>query len=990
MVQQKPALFTPTIQFMKTPKKCTKLLKIVLITILSWGGVNKTFAAQFDLVTPQNKVTIYYDNNECRLDSIAANLLASDIERVSGYRPLVSADISKAHGNIIIIGSINSKLIAGLHIGATVSNLKGKWECYGLKTITGPFKNVKNALVITGSDSRGTAYGVFDISERIGVTPWYWWADATPKKKKNISLNIPDFTSATPSVKFRGIFINDEDWGLQPWAAKTLEPETGDIGPKTYTKVFELLLRLKANLIWPAMHPSTKAFYHYPANIQVAGDYQIIIGSSHAEPMLRNNVGEWNEQTMGAFNYITNKQKVDDYWESRVKESSHINGMYTIGMRGVHDSGIEGVKTLTETVPLVEHIIADQRDMLTKYINPDITKVPQAFIAYKEVLDVYNAGLKVPTDVTLVWPDDNNGYIQRLNDEKESKRPGGSGVYYHVSYWGRPHDYTWLCSTSPALIREEMTKAYTLNNRNLWVVNVGDIKPAEYDMQFFLDMAYHIQPFFNNAYPKAHLKKWVSSNIGATNSDTITDVLWKYYQLAFERKPEFMGWSQTEPTTRVHLTAYNHQYYGDQAQKRIDAYEQLVQTIKRIKPRISMDRQECFYQLVYYPVIGASMMNKKFLYRDKAYHYGQQGRISAMHYDSLAKAAYQEIISETNYYNTKLTGGKWANMMSMHPRDLPVYQAPELNYSVTRRSEAWLALPEGTTTDSTKVTGNLLLPVFSNAGQKHFIDVFLTQNIPVKYVVKTSASWISVSQRSGSLLAKGIESQNRLWVAIDWTKATAAKEFAGVISIQSANKTVSITVKVSKNDERSLKGFRGFIENDGYISIYAKNYQAKAEKRGDYWGAITGLGATETALEALPLKMIDSAKVDLADSAIKQRPVVSYNFYTLKTSAAELKIFTIPTYPLNRNFEMRYAVSIDNGPSTILNFKTSGRSEEWKQAVLSNSIMRSVKIPSLSSGRHVLHVYLLDPGVILDRILIDMGGLGPFYGLIPESNRSSP
>lgn len=961
-----------------------KYLKFLFIAFMVLAGANKTLAVQFDLVTPQNKVVIYYDKNECRLDSIVAGLLASDIERVSGYKPAVSADISKARGNIIVIGSINSKLIAGLNTGAMAASLKGKWESYGLKRIAAPFGNVKNALIITGSDFRGTAYGVFDISARIGVTPWYWWADATPAKKKALALNIPDFISAAPSVKFRGIFINDEDWGLQPWAAKTLEPETGDIGPKTYAKVFELLLRLKANLIWPAMHPCTKAFYHYPGNIRVAGDYQIIIGSSHAEPMLRNNVGEWNEKTMGAFNYITNKQKVADYWESRIKESSHINGMYTIGMRGVHDSGIEGVKNLAETVPLLERIFADQRDMLKKYIDPDITRVPQVFTAYKEVLDVYDAGLKVPDDVTLVWPDDNYGYIQRLNDGKESRRAGGSGVYYHVSYWGRPHDYTWLCSTSPGLIREEMTKAYELNNRNLWVVNAGDIKPAEYDIQLFMDMAYHIRPFYSNAYTKAHLKNWISNNMGTINAAAITDVLWRYYQLAFERKPEFMGWSQTEPTTPVSFTAYNHPYYGDQAQRRIDDYEQLVQAAKKIRTGVSADKLDCFYQLVYYPVVAASLINKKFLYRDKAYQYAQQGRLSASHYDSLAKVAYQDIISETDYYNTKLAGGKWAYMMSMHPRDLPVYQAPQLNYKITKRAERWLALPEGAADTAGAVT-NLSLPEFNSTGQKHFIDVFLTQDAPVKYVVNTSASWIRVSRRAGSLLATGGKSQSRLWVSVDLAKAPAARELNGTITIQGANKSVSIAVKAGKQNLPALKGYNGFIENNGYVSIYAKNYHDKTDKGADHWGEVSGLGATEISMEALPLRMSPSAKEDLSDAGIKQKPVLSYNFYTFSVSPAGVNIYTIPTYPLNRNFEMRYAVSIDDGPATVLNFKTFGRSEEWKQAVLSNSIMRNVKTPSLPAGRHVLHVYLIDPGVILDRILIDLGGLRPLYGLIPET-----
>ena len=256
-------------------------------------------------------------------------------------------------------------------------------------------------MVVAGSDVRGTAYGVFTLSEKIGVSPWYWWADVAAKQQKELTIVQDDFVSAPPSVKYRGIFINDEDWGLQPWAAKTFEPETGDIGPKTYAKVFELLLRLKANLIWPAMHPSTKAFFHYPGNVTTAGDYQIIIGSSHAEPMLRNNVGEWNEKTMGHFNYLTNKDSVYKYWEDRVKESSEINAIYTMGMRGVHDGQMEGVKNMKEAVPIVERIIQEQRELLTKHVNKDVTAIPQVLTVYKEVLEIYDNGLKVPDDITL-------------------------------------------------------------------------------------------------------------------------------------------------------------------------------------------------------------------------------------------------------------------------------------------------------------------------------------------------------------------------------------------------------------------------------------------------------------------------------------------------------------------------------------------------------------------------------------------------------------
>ncbi|QJD95239.1 hypothetical protein HH214_04780 [Mucilaginibacter robiniae] len=961
-----------------------RLLWPTLVVLLLGSGMIK--AEPFTIINAQTKVSIIYAVDDGKIDSIAAHLLAADIQRVSGYLPRVYTDVTKAQGQVIIIGSVHSALIRSLH-DSYFDQLKGRWECYSLKVKAKPFKNITNALVIVGSDYRGTAYGVFDISSRIGVTPWYWWADVQPERKRTVLLNINPYTSQPPSVKYRGIFINDEDWGLQPWAAKTFEPETGDIGPKTYAKVFELLLRLRANLIWPAMHPSTKPFYYYPENLKVAEDYQIVIGSSHAEPMLRNNVGEWNEKTMGSFNYVTNQQKVDDYWASRVKESSHLNAIYTIGMRGVHDSGIEGVKTIAETVPLLERIMKNQRMMLKTYINPDIKQVPQAFTAYKEVLDVYDGGLQVPEDVTLVWPDDNYGYIQRLDNEAESRRTGGSGVYYHLSYWGRPHDYLWLSTTSPALIQEEMTKAYTLQARNIWVANVGDIKPAEYNIQLFMDMAYHIQPFYQSEYTKTHLQQWVAANIDRPNAATVTNILWKYYQLAFERKPEFMGWSQTEPTTPVKFTAYNATAFSDQAQQRIAAYTKLEESVKAIKPHISVDRQDSYYQLVYYPVVAASCMNKKFLYRDKAYLYAQQGRLSTRTYDSLSKAAYQQIVNETAYYNTQLAVGKWAHIMSMNPRNLPVYQMPELNHTIVHHSTALQVLPEGANTDSLNHHQPASLPMFDKwVKQVHFIDLFLSKDTIVNYTVKTSAPWIKVSKRNGTLLPQGNASECHLWVDVDWQAVPAAANLNGTITISDSRQVVStIAVQARNLQTPELSNYKGFAEHDGYISIYAKNYQAIQQSGNQHWKLITSPSATEQSVQALPLQFNAAGMENMSEAAIKSRPVVAYNFYTFDSSPAEVKVYTLPTFPLNKNFKMRYAVSVDDGPVSIFDFKTVGRSEEWKQNVLSNSTMRSMHISALKLGKHVLRIYMIDPGVVLDRILINLNNSKPFYGLLPET-----
>jgi len=942
-------------------------------------GLHSAIAKEFIVVSKTAKTYIVYDASGSALDSIAAYLLQQDIKSVSGYLAPVYNNLAKASGNCIVIGNINSTLINSLIPVHDVvsSTLNGKWECYSYKVLSRPVGSLEQVLVVAGSDARGTAYGVFNLSEQIGVSPWYWWADVKPTQKSTIALNIAETVSAPPSVKYRGIFINDEDWGLQPWAAKTFEPETGDIGPKTYAKVFELLLRLKANLIWPAMHPSTKAFYSYPDNKKIAADYNIVVGSSHAEPMLRNNVGEWNEKTMGHFNYITNKQQVYSYWESRVKESSPNQAIYTMGMRGVHDSGMEGVKGPKEAVPLLEQIIADQRDLFKKYINPDATKVPQVFTAYKEVLDVYDNGLKVPEDITLVWPDDNYGYIQRLSNSQERTRKGGAGVYYHASYWGRPHDYLWLSTTHPALIREEMTKAYDLDARNVWVLNVGDIKPAEYNLQLFMDMAYQIKPFQNSSYSKMHLNNWIKQIFGNANAAGITNMMWQYYDLAFERKPEFMGWSQTEPTTPVNNTLYNHYNYGDQAQRRINSYAALEASAKKLKTQVTASQQNAFYELVYYPVVGSSLMNKKFLYRDKALLYAREGRLSAHNFAQLSKNAYQEIVNETRYYNIKLANGKWANIMSMKPRDLPVYQEAKIDLTLQPQASNWKVTPEGFT-PADGAASPLKLPTFTSARpQKHFFDIYLCKDDILNYTISASQRWIRVSQQIGKLSPDGSQSQQRIWVRIDWAKAPRTNQLKGRIMIKAANQTISIEVNALKNNLTELENYDGAVEANGYIAINAANFSRQINTKSKSWTVIDGLGYSGKSLQAIPLAAITP---DTTKSAIEANPTLTYNFFTFNNTPAELSVYTLPTFPVNSNFGMRYAISVDNGPLTIVNFKTAGRSNEWKQNVLSNTTSRSVKINSLPAGKHQLKIYMVDPGVILDWVFIDLGGLQPFYG----------
>jgi hypothetical protein len=807
------------------------------------------------------------------------------------------------------------------------------------------------------------------------VSPWYWWADVNPEKRRHLSLTITDSISNEPSVKFRGIFINDEDWGLQPWAARTFEPEVNDIGPKTYSKVFELILRLKGNLIWPAMHPCTHAFFSYPKNKDVAADYEIVIGSSHAEPMLRNNVSEWDKNSMGNFNYITNKANVLNYWESRVKESTTNSVIYTLGMRGVHDSGMEGVKSVKDAVPLLEQIFKDQRSMLRQYVSPQLDSIPQVFTLYKEVLDVYENGLQVPEDITLIWPDDNYGYIQRLDNATERTRSGGSGVYYHASYWGRPHDYLWLSTTHPDLIREEMTKAYELGARRIWVLNVGDIKPLEYNIQMFMDMAFDISPFQKSSYVREHLESWTEAIFGKQNAVTVAAALSQYYALAFERRPEFMGWSRTEPTTPITDTEYNHESYGDQGQRRIDEYESVEKVVSQAKLKINPSLADAFYELVEYPVTCASLMNKKFLYRDRAVSYSRRGRISAKEYARLSEECYQQIIDATSYYNEILLDGKWKGMMSMKPRNLPVFHMPEVKLEASTVSSGIAIRTES------QDTSQLRMPLFQRyCPRRHFIDLFLTAEIELGYRIIPSKPWIKVSTTQGVLTPESLKSEHRIWVEIDWTKAPQMDAISAEIAIKTVSSEFKVTVNVNNKDIEELNVFKGFIESDGYVSIRAEHYnRVKGNNEEKRWTILEGINSR--LVEALPL----SATVDTSSNQVLKNPSLEYDVFTGTSGEGTFYFYTLPTHPLNKDYGMRYAVQVDDRPVQILSFRTVGRSEEWKENVLRNSAVKSITIPMLKAGKHKITIYMVDPGVILDRIFLSVDGRKPPYGEVGET-----
>ena len=622
-------------------------------------------ADDLSLANGETVAAILVETNDDRAVPRAAGNLADDFDRVTGRKPGIENQFPAGEKIGVIIGTLGkSEIIDRLAAEGKLetNGVSGEWESYVLQVVKKPLPGVDAALVIAGSDRRGTIYGIYQLSEMIGVSPWYWWADVPVKQResklrqlylpprhswvsaqvkpsKTLALHGDILKQGPPAVKYRGIFLNDEDWGLRPWASKTFDPETGNIGPKTYAKIFELLLRLHANYLWPAQHPGTAAFNSFPSDKEIADDYGIVMGSSHCEQMLRDNIGEWDDKTLGEYNFVTNPKGVLNYWEQRVRENGKFESIWTLGMRGISDGAMPGGGTAQEKAARLQTIIADQREMLARDVSTNVAAIPQIFCPYKEVLELYRLSPDIPEDITLVWPDDNYGYIREFSDARERAQSGRAGVYYHVSYWGRPHDYLWICSTPPALIAEEMTKAYDYGADKVWILNVGDLKPAEFDIEFFLKLAWNPHSW-NGTNTYDLLGKQITRDFGAANASEITSIMEEYYRLNFQRKPEHMGF------------APGNLFTGDEAAQRLEAWQKLSARADAVEINLPPESHDAYFELVVYPVHSAALANEKFLEPEKA------------------QEAQDEIQRLTDVYNNQTAGGKWHLMMSDDPHGL--------------------------------------------------------------------------------------------------------------------------------------------------------------------------------------------------------------------------------------------------------------------------------------------------------------------------------
>ena len=628
----------------------------------SFNGNYKLFLT---LVNKDSRVRILVDDADYACVKKAAEMFSSDLKAITGREDAAKVENELRYSTkeaLVIVGTIgHSKFIDQLVEKGKidVSRIKGKWEHTLTACVRNPFNSGEDALVIAGSDRRAAAFGLMKLSEECGMSPWNWWADVPPNRVESyifwpsavdrgeVSIGRVD----APKVKYRGIFINDEDWALHEWAKNNFEKDGfGRIGPKTNEKIFELMLRLRMNYFWPAMHDVSVEFGAVPENPILADRYGIVMGASHCEPMLRNNC-HWKKED-GEWNYVSNQAKIDSYWKESVDQRGDKEAVWTLGIRGIHDSSMQGANTMDEKKALVSKAITNQRAMLDAGVSKEWGPIAQCFVPYKEVLAIYDAGLEVPEDVTLVWVDDNYGYIRRLGNPEEQKRSGGSGVYYHISYYGGPHSYCELNTTPPGLMYLELLKAYNNNTRDLWVLNVGDLKLMEVGVDYFGRLAWDPTLDFGGQENSALQQERFFSDFLAKNFRGVPEngihacyrTLERYFTLGFFRKPEEMSitWAKDLPDAYIPVLK--------------NLYEELIRSAKQAEELIpDAAMKDAWFELAGYQAQYLGNAGLIFLACREASKQNQDLRAAA--------EPYIKPIDENRERFGKLHDGKWAGFL---------------------------------------------------------------------------------------------------------------------------------------------------------------------------------------------------------------------------------------------------------------------------------------------------------------------------------------
>ncbi|WP_231425536.1 glycosyl hydrolase 115 family protein [Pedobacter sp. Leaf250] len=891
----------------------------------------------------------------------AAKDLQGDIQKVTGINPAFATD--KIAGMAIIIGTIGkSKIVDELirNNKINVAGIAGKWESTLIEVVKNPTAGVDSALVIAGSDRRGTIYGIYELSSQIGVSPWYYWADVPVKKSNSLFAISGRHIISSPAVKYRGIFLNDEAPALSGWSRK----EFGGFNSKFYAQVFELILRLKGNYLWPAMWGS--AFNDDDKlNPVLADEYGVVIGTSHHEPLTRAH-DEWKRYKGGKWNYDQNPAQLREFWESGLKRVADKEQIITVGMRGDGDEPMtEGTATA-----LLEKIVKDQREIIEKVTKKPASETPQLWALYKEVQAYYDKGMRVPDDVTLLLCDDNWGNIRKLPKLNESPRKGGYGIYYHFDYVGDPRNYKWINTNPIQKVWEQMNLAYEYNANQIWIVNVGDLKPMEFPISFFLDYAWA-----PDAIPAEQLKQytidWSEKQFGETYAAEIADILDFYSKYNGRIKPELL-------TDSIYsLNNYN------EFETVVADYKKLAEKARFIYNQIPVNQKDAYYQLVMHPVEASANLYDLYFHVAKNKLYAKQGRLAANTMGEQVAELYKRDEEITNYYNKTMAGGKWDHMMDQTHIGYTYWQQPEKNSKPNtmvlaatgnlNKVEMGLAIEGSDSSWSKKQKVNIALPTFDYYNNtSHYFELFNKAMGVFTYQVKTP-NYIIVDQPKGE-----VNNAKKVWLSVDWAKAPKGKSNSSIIvSVSDGTKLeVPIHIDNSKFDTPTLNAF---LPQNGYISMEAPNYSRAINSRPIFWKTLPNYGKTLGGVIPVPV----TSPVQKPDATT---PHLEYDIYLTETGTFTLNSFISPTIDFTNADGLKFAVSVDDEAPVIINISADYKTETaWRKSVADNIKIFKTRLKIDKPGKHTIKYWMVTPAVVLQKLVLDLGGLKPSFLGPPET-----
>jgi hypothetical protein len=893
----------------------------------------------------------------------------ADVERVSGVRPEVVQKMPKDNSAVVLVGTLGKSAWIDELVRAgkiNVDAIQGKWEAWITEVVERPFPGIDRALVIVGSDKRGTIYGTYDMSEQIGVSPWYWWADVPPAKHQNIFVRAGRVVHGSPAVKYRGIFLNDEAPALTGWAKEKF----GGLNSKFYAKVFELLLRLRANYMWPAMW--NNAFNEDdPENPRLADEYGVIMGTSHHEPMLRSQK-EWQHNGKGEWNYETNGETLAKFWSDGIRRNRNFESMVTIGMRGDGDVAMSE----TSNIALLERIVRDQRTILARELGKPADQVPQIWALYKEVQGYYEDGMKVPDDVTLLWCDDNYGNLRRLPTAEERKRPGGAGVYYHIDYVGWPRSYKWLNVTPISKIWEQMRLAREYGADRLWVVNVGDLKPMEFPLEFFIRFAWAPEQWPYERLGE-YARLWAAREFGPEHADEIAELVAGYTKLNGSIKPE---WLSPEVFS---VADY------DEAQRVISAWSTLEQRAKQLSAKIPAAAKDVFFQLVEWPIRASSIANEMYATAGYNHLYAFQSRTATNTTAERVRELFRADAALTHQFNEELGNGRWRHFADQTHLGFYIWQQPPRNtmppvseIQPSKEGEIGVAIEGALPAWPEEIPGQkrpTLPPLDSLTRPSRWIEIFNRGLGPVSFSVETSVPWLRVSNPEGKIDGP---SAHRLLVDVDWTGAPTGKTEPWIVLKDTVGTHVMVRVPVVKYAESLVPESGSFIESEGFVAIEAVHYSRAVAEPGIEWRTLPGFGRTEGGVTPFP-GLVESRKLS------GNSPHLEYQVYTVSSGEASIELTLSPTLAFTPGRGLRLAVSVDDAAPQVVDLKLpvgDGR-EAWGTTVQEAVRKVTTKHQIGQPGSHVIKIWMIDPAIVLQRVLLDFGSVRPSYFGPPESVR---